>query len=104
MRFASILAQAAGIFAEGPSKAMGIVILIGFIFGTICAVGGGFAIRRGDTDASKLSIVGGLIIAGALVIVKALFTAFGPVGSTCSPTHRSPPFPSAASVEVGSFQ
>ena len=60
-----ILAQAAGGLAEGASKAMGIVMLIGFIFGTICVVGGGFAIRRGDTDAGKLSIIGGLIIAGA---------------------------------------
>ena len=50
---------------------------------------GGFAIRRGDTDAGKLSIIGGLIIAGAPVIVKALFTAFGLGGST---------------VDVGSFQ
>ena len=65
MRFAPILAQAAGGLAEGASKAMGIVMLIGFIFGTICVVGGGFAIRRGDTDAGKLSIIGGLIIAGA---------------------------------------
>jgi len=89
MRFAPILAQAAGGLAEGASKAMGIVMLIGFIFGTICVVGGGFAIRRGDTDAGKLSIIGGLIIAGAPVIVKALFTAFGLGGST---------------VDVGSFQ
>jgi hypothetical protein len=84
-----IFAQAAGGLAEGASQAMGIVMLIGFIFGTICVVGGGFAIRRGDTDAGKLSIIGGLIIAGAPVIVRALFTAFGLEGST---------------VEVGSFQ
>jgi hypothetical protein len=89
MRFAPILAQAAGGLAEGASKAMGIVMLIGFIFGTICVLGGGFSIRRGDTDAGKLSIIGGLIIAGAPVIVKALFTAFGLGGST---------------VDVGSFQ
>lgn len=89
MRFAPILAQAAGGLTAGASQAMGIVMLIGFIFGTICVVGGGFAIRRGDTDAGKLSIIGGLIIAGAPVIVKALFTAFGLGGST---------------VDVGSFQ
>ena len=99
-----ILAQAAGGLAEGASKAMGIVMLIGFIFGTICVVGGGFAIRRGDTDAGKLSIIGGLIIAGAPVIVKALFTAFGLGGSTFSPAHRPPLFPSSSSVEVGAFQ
>ncbi len=80
---------AAGSLAQGASKAMGIVMLIGFIFGTICVIGGGFAIRRGDTDAGKLSIIGGLIIAGAPVIVKALFTAFGVDSST---------------VDVGAFQ
>ena len=84
-----ILAQSSGSLSQGASKAMGIVMLIGFIFGTICVVGGGFAIRRGDTDSGKLSIIGGLIIAGAPVIVKALFTAFGLSGST---------------VDVGSFQ
>ena len=86
--FVPILAQSAGL-AEGASRALGIVMLIGFIFGTICVVGGGFAIRRGDTDAGKLSIIGGLIIAGAPIIVKALFTAFGLGGST---------------VDVGPFQ
>ena len=87
--FVPILAQSAGGLAQGASKALGIVMLVGFIFGTICVIGGGFAIRRGDTDAGKLSIIGGLIIAAAPVIVKALFTAFGLGGST---------------VDVGPFQ
>lgn len=80
--FSPIFAQVAGGLLEGASRAMGIVMLIGFIFGTICVIGGGFAIRRGDTDAGKLSIIGGLIIAGAPVIVRALFAAFGNEGST----------------------
>lgn len=74
---------------EGVSSAMGIVMLIGFLFGTVCVIGGGFAIRRGDVDSGKLSIIGGLIIAGAPVIVKALFVAFGIGNST---------------VDVGTFQ
>ncbi len=82
IEFAPILAQTTTSLTQGVSSAMGIVMLIGFIFGTICVVGGGFAIRRGDTDAGKLSIIGGLIIAGAPVIVRALFTAFGIGGST----------------------
>ena len=87
---APILAQTTtGSLSSGASSALGIVMLIGFLFGTLCVIGGGFAIRRGDTDAGKLSIIGGLIIAGAPVIVKALFTAFGNSGST---------------VDVGSFQ
>jgi len=79
--FSPAFAQITGLM-EGASRAMGIVMLIGFIFGTICVVGGGFAIRRGDTDAGKLSIIGGLIIAGAPTIVRALFGAFGLGGST----------------------
>ena len=51
--FIPILAQTSGDLAGGASKALGIVMLIGFIFGTICVVGGGFAIRRGDTDAGN---------------------------------------------------
>ena len=90
-RFTPLLAQAAstGSLSSGASSALGIVMLIGFLFGTLCVIGGGFAIRRGDTDAGKLSIIGGLIIAGAPVIVKALFTAFGNGNST---------------VDVGTFQ
>jgi len=87
--FIPVLAQSSGGLAQGASKALGIVMLIGFIFGTVCVIGGGFAIRRGDTDAGKLAIVGGLIIAAAPVIVKALFTAFGLDSST---------------VDVGPFQ
>jgi hypothetical protein len=79
--FTPMLAQATGLM-DGAGRAMGVVMLIGFIFGTICVVGGGFAIRRGDTDAGKLSIIGGLIIAGAPAIVRALFSAFGLGGST----------------------
>ena len=91
LRFTPILAQA-GVgtsLVQGISSALGIVMLIGFIFGTICVISGGFAIRRGDTDSGKLSIIGGLIIAGAPVIVKALFVAFG-IGSS--------------TVDVGTFQ
>ena len=87
--FSPILAQSQTSLSGGASSALGIVMLIGFIFGTICIIGGGFAIRRGDADTGKMSIVGGLIIAGAPVIVKALFTAFG-IGSS--------------TVDVGTFQ
>ena len=88
--FTPLLAQAGSTsLTSAASSALGIVMLIAFIFGTICVVSGGFAIRRGDADSGKLSIIGGLIIAGAPVIVKALFTAFG-IGSSA--------------VDVGSFQ
>jgi hypothetical protein len=86
LRFTPIIAAT---LVEGISSALGIVMLIGFIFGTICVIGGGFAIRRGDADSGKLSIIGGLIIAGAPVIVKALFVSFG-LGTSA--------------VDVGTFQ
>jgi hypothetical protein len=76
-----ILAQATDL-SSGLSSALNIVMLIGFIFGVICVISGGFAIRRGDADAGKMSIIGGLIIAGAPVIVKALFAAFGNSAAT----------------------
>lgn len=88
-QFTPLLAQAVDGLAQGASKALGIVMLVGFIFGVIAIIGGGFAIRRGDVDAGKLSIIGGLIIAAAPAIVKALFVAFGLSGST---------------VDVGSFE
>ena len=87
--FTPILAQTTGSLSSGASSALGIVMLIGFLFGTLCVIGGGFAIRRGDADTGKLSIIGGLIIAGAPVIVKALFVAFG-IGSS--------------TIDVGTFQ
>ena len=67
---------------SGLGSALNVIMLIGFIFGVVCVIGGGFAIRRGDADAGKMSIIGGLIIAGAPVIVKALFAAFGNSNST----------------------
>jgi hypothetical protein len=81
IKLAPLLAQSTDL-QSGLSSALNVIMLIGFIFGVVCVIGGGFAIRRGDTDAGKMSIVGGLIIAGAPVIVKALFAAFGNSNST----------------------
>jgi hypothetical protein len=81
IKLAPLLAQSTDL-QTGLSSALNVIMLIGFIFGVVCVIGGGFAIRRGDTDAGKMSIVGGLIIAGAPVIVKALFAAFGNSNST----------------------
>lgn len=81
VKVAPILAQSTDL-QSGLSSALNVIMLIGFIFGVVCVIGGGFAIRRGDADAGKMSIIGGLIIAGAPVIVKALFAAFGNSNST----------------------
>jgi hypothetical protein len=80
IKISPLLAQAD--LQSGLSSALNVIMLIGFIFGVVCVIGGGFAIRRGDADVGKMSIIGGLIIAGAPVIVKALFAAFGNSNST----------------------
>lgn len=81
IKISPLLAQSTDL-QSGLSSALNVIMLIGFIFGVVCVIGGGFAIRRGDADAGKMSIIGGLIIAGAPVIVKALFAAFGNSSST----------------------
>jgi hypothetical protein len=81
IKFAPLLAQSTDLSSD-MSSALNIVMLIGFIFGVVCVISGGFSIRNGDASAGKMSIIGGLIIAGAPVIVKALFTAFGNSSAT----------------------
>lgn len=72
-----ILAQAAvNGFASGLSKALGLIMLIGFVYGVIKIIGGAANYNR-DPDGAKQSIVAGLLIAGAVAIMLALFAAFG---------------------------
>ena len=51
---------------------------------SVVIAGGGMAIRGGRAEEGKMANVGGLIIAGAPAILKALFTAFGLSGSSVS--------------------
>src|SRR5260370_8658801 len=87
--FVPILAQSGGGLAQGASKAMGIVMLIGFIFGTVCVIGGAFPIRRGDTDAGKLSIIARLVTSPAP----------GGAKSPLPPLPPRPPPPTTASPQ-----
>ena len=43
---------------------------------------GGFAIRRGDVDQGKISIIGGAIIAAAPAVIFAFYKIFGIDGSS----------------------
>ena len=80
-----VLAQAGGTdFDSGASSALSTVMKIGFLLGVVVIAGGGMAIRGGRAEEGKMAIVGGLIIAGAPAILKALFTAFGLSGSSVS--------------------
>ena len=69
---------------RGLPARLSTVMKIGFLLGVVVIAGGGMAIRGGRAEEGKMAIVGGLIIAGAPAILKALFTAFGLSGSSVS--------------------
>jgi ethanolamine utilization microcompartment shell protein EutS len=73
----------------GISNSLAVVMLFGFVLGIAAVIAGGFAIRRGDVDTGKLSIIGGAIIAAAPAVAFAFFKIFG--------------LDSNATVGVGSF-
>jgi hypothetical protein len=52
-------------------------MMFGFVLGISAVIYGGFAIRRGDVDQGKMSIIGGAIIAAAPAVVYAFYTIFG---------------------------
>ena len=80
----SAFAQAAGgggfsstDLKTGISNSLAVIMLFGFVLGIAAVIAGGFAIRRGDVDTGKLSIIGGAVIAAAPAIAYAFFKIFG---------------------------
>jgi hypothetical protein len=73
----------------GISNSLAVIMMFGFILGISAVIYGGFAIRRGDVDQGKMSIIGGAIIASAPAVVFAFYKIFG--------------IDSNSSVGVGSF-
>jgi hypothetical protein len=61
----------------GLSNSLAVIMMFGFVLGISCVIYGGFAIRRGDVDQGKMSIIGGLIISAAPAVVYAFYTIFG---------------------------
>jgi hypothetical protein len=61
----------------GLSNSLAVIMMFGFVLGIFAVIYGGFAIRRGDVDQGKMSIVGGAIIAAAPAIVFAFYKIFG---------------------------
>jgi hypothetical protein len=58
------------------SKVLGLLMLIGFIYGVVKVIGGAANYNR-DPDGAKQSIIAGVLIAAAVAIMTVLFTAFG---------------------------
>ncbi len=61
----------------GISNSLAVIMMFGFVLGISSVIYGGFAVRRGDVDQGKMSIIGGVIIAAAPAIVFAFFKIFG---------------------------
>jgi hypothetical protein len=61
----------------GISNSLAVIMMFGFILGISSVIYGGFAIRRGDVDQGKMSIIGGAIIAAAPALIFAFFKIFG---------------------------
>ncbi|MBI4661217.1 MAG: hypothetical protein HY735_20535 [Verrucomicrobia bacterium] len=59
------------------SNSLAIIMMFGFVLGISSVIYGGFAIRRGDVDQGKMSIIGGAIIAAAPAVIFAFFKIFG---------------------------
>jgi len=74
----AILAQAAGgTNIQGAlSKVLGLLMLIGFVYGVVKVIGGAANYNR-DPDGAKQTIIAGVLIAAAVAIMTVLFTAFG---------------------------
>ena len=78
----SAWAQGAGGFNStdlktGISNSLAVIMMFGFVLGISAVMYGGFAIRRGDVDQGKMSIIGGAIIAAAPAAVFAFYKIFG---------------------------
>ena len=61
----------------GISNSLAVIMMFGFVLGIACVIYGGFAIRRGDVDQGKMSIIGGALIAAAPAVIFAFFKIFG---------------------------
>src|SRR5277367_2244619 len=58
----------------GISNSLAVIMMFGFVLGIACVIYGGFAIRRGDVDQGKMSIIGGAC--GGLCLLQNLWPRF----------------------------
>jgi fumarate reductase subunit D len=80
-----LLAQIPPALKTSFQTGLGIVFMIGFIWGVIKIWNGADKMSKGDAD-GKMGIVSGIIIAGAAAIMSALFFIFGIGDGALTPT------------------
>ena len=61
----------------GISNSIAVIMMFGFVLGISSIIYGCFAIRRGDVDQGKMSIIGGAIITSAPTVIYAFYKIFG---------------------------
>lgn len=66
-----------GKLEDALEKGLRIIALFAFIVATIVVMYGGYQIRTGNADAGKMSILGGLVIGLAVIIVTSIFEIAG---------------------------
>ena len=71
-----LFASAVSDLKDKLREVLNIIMLFGFLVGTIRIIGGANQMRRGDTEEGKSSIVGGALIAAAPLIMRILFEIF----------------------------
>jgi hypothetical protein len=62
---------------EGVGKITGIIMTFAFLLAVAFAVVGGIKFAKGEKETGKVMIIGGGLVAAAVVIITILFTAFG---------------------------
>jgi hypothetical protein len=70
------LAQIPSNVKTGFQYGLGLLFMVGFVWGVINIWSGADKMKRGDAD-GKMGIVSGIIIAGAAAIMGAFFYVFG---------------------------
>ena len=83
--FAYPLAQIPASLKTSFQTGLGIVFMIGFIWGVIKIWAGADKMSKGDAD-GKMGVVSGIIIAGAAAIMSAFFFIFGMSDGALTPT------------------
>ena len=63
-------------------EVLNILMLFGFLYGTIRIIGGAAQMRRGEYEEGKAAIVSGALIAAAPLIMRILFEIFFNSGSS----------------------
>lgn len=68
-----IFAAAADALKDKLKQVLDIIMLFGFLYGTVRIIGGAIQMRRGETEEGKQSILSGALIAAAPLIMRVLF-------------------------------